>query len=68
MEVFRGRWFVSGTWQPLDEEHTETIETEHLNKFSATNNVDPETEEAKHETRDKGRHCLSSSNIGVFQN
>lgn len=31
--VLRGTWFVDGTWQPLDENHANQIETEHLAKF-----------------------------------
>ncbi|ELT99325.1 hypothetical protein CAPTEDRAFT_197144 [Capitella teleta] len=33
LRVMRGTWFVDGTWQPLDENHSNQIETEHLSKF-----------------------------------
>ncbi|XP_075926610.1 phospholipase DDHD1 isoform X3 [Petromyzon marinus] len=31
--VMRGQWFVDGTWQPLEEEDSDLIETEHLARF-----------------------------------
>jgi len=52
VDVSRGRWFVDGTWQPLDEEYAEIIETEHLNKFG-TAVVDEENGETRAQT-DKG--------------
>lgn len=58
MDVSRGRWFVDGTWQPLDEEYAEMIETEHLNKFG-TAVVDQESGEMRAETSNGGSflHC-----------
>ncbi|XP_026705818.1 phospholipase DDHD1 [Athene cunicularia] len=29
----RGQWFIDGTWQPLEEEESNLIEQEHLNRF-----------------------------------
>ncbi|XP_010130989.1 PREDICTED: phospholipase DDHD1-like [Buceros rhinoceros silvestris] len=29
----RGQWFIGGTWQPLEEEESNLIEQEHLNRF-----------------------------------
>ncbi|XP_054055773.1 phospholipase DDHD1 isoform X1 [Rissa tridactyla] len=31
--VMRGQWFIDGTWQPLEEEESNLIEQEHLNRF-----------------------------------
>ncbi|NWS74762.1 DDHD1 Phospholipase, partial [Crotophaga sulcirostris] len=31
--VMRGQWFTDGTWQPLEEEESNLIEQEHLNRF-----------------------------------
>ncbi|NXJ79919.1 DDHD1 Phospholipase, partial [Trogon melanurus] len=31
--VMRGQWFIDGTWQPLEEEESDLIEREHLNRF-----------------------------------
>lgn len=31
--VMRGQWFIGGTWQPLEEEESNLIEQEHLNRF-----------------------------------
>ncbi|KFW01336.1 Phospholipase DDHD1, partial [Fulmarus glacialis] len=31
--VMRGQWFIDGTWQPLEEEESNLIEEEHLNRF-----------------------------------
>ncbi|KAM9294384.1 phospholipase DDHD1 [Gastrophryne carolinensis] len=31
--VMRGQWFIDGTWQPLDEDESNLIESEHLKCF-----------------------------------
>ncbi|XP_053922798.1 phospholipase DDHD1 isoform X5 [Cuculus canorus] len=31
--VMRGQWFIDGTWQPLEEDESNLIEQEHLNRF-----------------------------------
>ncbi|MED6291608.1 hypothetical protein CHARACLAT_025334 [Characodon lateralis] len=31
--VMRGQWFIDGTWLPLEEEESDLIEQEHLNRF-----------------------------------
>ncbi|XP_062432505.1 phospholipase DDHD1 isoform X2 [Rhea pennata] len=31
--VMRGQWFIDGTWQPLEEEESNLIEQEHLDRF-----------------------------------
>lgn len=64
VDVSRGRWFVDGTWQPLDEEYAEIIETEHLNKFGTSVVVDQESGEIRAET-DKGNWFLPSLSSNV---
>lgn len=29
----RGQWFIDGTWLPLEEDESDTIELEHLARF-----------------------------------
>ncbi|XP_061854912.1 phospholipase DDHD1 isoform X2 [Colius striatus] len=64
--VMRGQWFIDGTWQPLEEEESNLIEQEHLNRFKGHQLQESFVMEvSKPVERNEVVHCLKLSRSHV---